>query len=241
MKFKRLEKTILCLLLMLFISTPTYAFAENIVQTNEKNSLSKKTKIKTYKYKNFQKIPNELSLKKKQTIKFDIKKIKSIKFKSTNKRILSISKYSILKARKKGICKLKIYIKKNKKWKIKKKITVYVGYTKKEINQIKNNKNNTDNNCKNNTDNNIKNKDNENNQEKENDVILPQKLVIDNGNPTVNVRINTSIYLSVTIYPDNTTNQELEFIIEDTTIASIDDESILYGLKEIHPKFTGQE
>ena len=210
MKLKKLGKSLLCLLLILSINTPMYIFADNILHQNINANHPKKASIKTYKYKNFKKIPTKISLKKKQSIKIQIKNInrKNIKFKSTNKKILSISKYNILKAKKKGICKLKVYIKKNKKWKIKKTISIYVGYLKKEHNKDLNNEKNT--------------------EKSEIDI---KKIVIDNGNQTINVRVNKSIYLPIKIYPENATNTDINFKIDDTTIANIDKNMILSGYK----------
>ena len=81
MKLKKSGKSLLCLLLILSINPPMYIFADNTLHQNINANHPKKASIKKYKYKNFKKIPTEIYLKKKQSIKIQIKNINRKKIK----------------------------------------------------------------------------------------------------------------------------------------------------------------
>ena len=59
--------------------------------------------------------------------------------------------------------------------------------------------------------------------------VAAEDLIINDGKENISVLVNNSLFVNALISPDNTSNQIISWSSEDTSIASIDNNGILYG------------
>ena len=242
-------KRFLCCILFLILIIPKDVYA------NANNPANANKNIQTLNYKSIKKIPKKIKLNKGDRVRINIKGFaaskkdaknntkKILKLKPVNKKILSVNKSGILKAKKAGKTKLKIYVKSGKKWKLKKKFSVYI---KPEVSKD-NNKKNTK---KTKEQSKVSNKNNSKNDKPvKEDIKVPTSLTLnynyglssinsDETHKEINLRINSTSIISHTILPEDAVNKNVVYEVDDTSIISLDDEGLITALKPGRAKIT---